>query len=60
MRTGFGESIVIPASVAVIGKSVLGACRALASVTFEAGSALPEIGEDAFYVIGLSFQHPLE
>jgi hypothetical protein len=47
-REGGLKSIVIPASVEVIGKAAFKDCSSLESVTFEAGSVLREIGEDAF------------
>jgi hypothetical protein len=41
------KSIVIPASVQVVENITFIWCKSLASVTFEAGSALREIGEYA-------------
>jgi hypothetical protein len=46
-RTRLVEMIV-PASVEVLGENCFYECRSLCSVTFESGSRLREVGEDAF------------
>jgi hypothetical protein len=52
-------SVVIPASVKVVGEACFQDCKVLACVTFESGSALERIGACAFQRTSLqSIVHP--